>query len=176
MILLVKWLQKLKVRLLHVESTLKLTSSESGADKVNGLLFGSECEKPLLVPIPLVDGFTLPCHVENLKTAHWVESDSVYSTLIDHVFDDECQKQLLSKFVVFCCWQATVPENMRENELITELTFPARTWWGDVLVVKLHNGMVTDIRVEDVALIKQLLVWLVLSFYSQALDFDAGLS
>lgn len=153
-----------------------LMVSESNADMVKALLFAGECDRPLLVPVPIVDGIALPCHVEDLDTSQWIISEYIYPHLIDHVQNNEFQKQLLSNFVVFSLPQVQAPAGMLKNDLMTELTFPADAWWGDVLVVKLYDEMVTDVRVEDVALIKQLLVWFVVSFYNQALDSDSGLS
>lgn len=137
-----------------------LTYTESPNLIVKGLLFACENKGPLLVPLPIKKSITLPCHVGDIETAHWLHAGQIRPYFLDSVATHTSRKQLMSQFVVFYYRQRGGPANMRSNKLVNGLTATNdRAWYGDILVIKLKDEMVIDGCMEDVGLVKQLLRW-----------------
>lgn len=125
---------------------------------MKGLLFGCGCDNPLLVPLSIKNEASSPFRVADVDTSGWLQPGYIRLFFLEHVTNYTLERRLMAHFIVFSYRQRHGPPNIRTNSLMTRLSSPA-TWWGDLLVLKLHDEMVVDVDVEDVSLVKQLLVW-----------------
>lgn len=117
----------------------------------------------MLVPVPIIDELPLPCHVDDLDTAHWIRTDEGANPpyLLDRSPGGPNDNVLISKFWVYSHKQIQGPATAAINGILTKLGPMNGPWYGDVLVVKLQGEWATNIDVQDIALVKQLLVWFV---------------
>lgn len=117
----------------------------------------------MFVPIPIINELPTPCDIEDLDTAHWVRTDSGANLpyLLDHGPGGPGENLLLANFYVFSHKQLQGPATAPINDFMAKIGPLNGPWYGDMLVVKLRNGMVTNIDIQDVNLVMQLLVWYV---------------
>lgn len=136
----------------------RLRDVAPGTAIIKGLLFGCGSDNPLLVPLPIRNEASTPPRVGDVDTSGWLQPTYIRPFFLEHVNNNILERSLMSTFIVFSYRQHHGPPNIRNNSSMTRLSSPA-IWWGDLLVLKLHDENVVDVDVEDVSLIKQLLVW-----------------
>ena len=122
-------------------------------------------------------GLLTPCHVDDLLTSAWLSpcdqrTDTQLRSLTRHRhlldnFPTLLACNLYSPFYVYTHSQIRNTDSLSTNELITHLSNGHTSWKGDILVVKVSHqdrDIVTDVLIEDVNLIKLLVLWCTFCF------------
>lgn len=130
---------------------------EKGSKIVRGLLLTCEGPNPLLIPIPITHGDGPPCELNHVNVSRWLATDDHCVCLVDNVASDR-EEPLSSNFLIYTHRQMLFDPSICVNEQISSsLDTP---WFGDILILKIRNDLVTDVKPEDVNRIKEVVVWL----------------
>ena len=138
------------------------------------MLLGARCPKPVFIPVPMDMGLTTPCHVDDLLTSPWFTPSQERPEervrplhrqrhVID-TFPSLLACDLHAPFYVYTNSQIRNTNDLSNNNLINRLSDGHSNWKGDILIVKgshQNPDIVTDMLLEDVNLVKLIIMWYV---------------
>lgn len=132
-----------------------------------GLLYGTQCTRPLLVPVPLEYGCKKLLSLDDLYTELWIKGDelgrfggnslqdlSLFRCTMSH-FPSLPDLRLLHAYTFFRAYAPSV-----NNGLLDELSEKRSTWMGDLLVMKSGDGgdcAISDVTSQDVLLVDMII-------------------
>jgi hypothetical protein len=154
----------------------------------NGILYGAKCSMPYIVPVPTVDYYPEPTHIDFLATERWLEGGPLNRDCVNleenrFVFRTWPGSTFPLRFCyTFYMMSQAITHYSMENYVVELLSHGMLHWRGDILVVKSTsedpecpiNMDMTDIELVNLLLLRYVQHWLLVSQAVIELDITGG--
>jgi len=140
------------------------------------LLYGAECTKKWMVPIPLDYGSSPMISLDDLATDCWLKGGQSGGRMGNNLADLTISRTTIAQLPsqptldldnAFTIIRPEMP--ILRNRLVENLYGPRYAWMGDLLIVKHENGStckIEDMTFEDHALIDLIIKWCALLVFA----------